>query len=183
MRLLATVPELRFSVSYTTRPPRPGEKDGREYYFVTKQRFRRMIAGGEFVEWAEVFGHLYGTAQTQLRAAEEAGQDILLDIDVQGHRQVRKKLPEAVSILVLPPSYGELERRLRHRHSDTPEVIEQRLHEARKEILHWPEYDYLVINDRLSRATKTLRAVVEAARARRLVKQVQAREICRSFGG
>jgi guanylate kinase len=181
--LLAALPGLRFSVSCTTRPPRPGEKNARDYFFVTRERFQRMIAAEEFVEWADVFGHLYGTSRRQLRAAQEAGKDILLDIDVQGHRQVRKKLPEAVSIFVLPPSFRELVRRLRARHSDTPDVIERRLRDARKEIRHWPEYDYLVVNDRLPRAVQALRAAVEAARVRRQTQQERARYICRTFGG
>jgi guanylate kinase len=182
-RLLAALPGLRFSVSCTTRPPRPGEKNARDYFFVTRERFQRMIAAEEFVEWADVFGHLYGTSRRQLRAAQEAGKDILLDIDVQGHRQVRKKLPEAVSIFVLPPSFRELARRLRARHSDTPGVIERRLRDARKEIRHWPEYDYLVVNDRLPQAVQALRAAVEAARVRRQTQQERARYICRTFGG
>lgn len=182
-RLLAALPGLRFSVSCTTRPPRPGEKNARDYFFVTRERFQRMIAAEEFVEWADVFGHLYGTSRRQLRAAQEAGKDILLDIDVQGHRQVRKKLPEAVSIFVLPPSFRELARRLRARHSDIPDVIERRLRDARKEIRHWPEYDYLVVNDRLPQAVQALRAAVEAARVRRQTQQERARYICRTFGG
>jgi guanylate kinase len=182
-RLLAALPGLRFSVSCTTRPPRPGEKNARDYFFVTRERFQRMIAAEEFVEWADVFGHFYGTSRRQLRAAQEAGKDILLDIDVQGHRQVRKKLPEAVSIFVLPPSFRELARRLRARLSDTPDVIERRLRDARKEIRHWPEYDYLVVNDRLPQAVQALRAAVEAARVRRQTQQERARYICRTFGG
>jgi guanylate kinase len=182
-RLLASMPDLKFSVSYTTRPPRRGERNGRDYFFVTRQRFKRMIAAEEFVEWADVFGHLYGTSRKQLRAMQEAGRDIVLDIDVQGHRQVRKRLPEAVSIFVLPPSYQELARRLRHRHSDAPEVIERRLSDARQEIRHWPEYDYLVVNDRLPAAMRALRAVVEAARFRRQVQRERAKQICRTFGG
>jgi guanylate kinase len=182
-RLLASMPDLKFSVSYTTRPPRRGERNGRDYFFVTRQRFRRMIAAEEFVEWADVFGHLYGTSRKQLRAMQEAGRDIVLDIDVQGHRQVRKRLPEAVSIFVLPPSYWELARRLRHRHSDAPAVIARRLSDARQEIRHWPEYDYLVVNDRLPTAMRALRTVVEAARSRREVQRERAKQICRTFGG
>ena len=182
-RLLAAIPGLQFSVSYTTRPPRHGEKDGRDYNFVNREEFERMIQAGEFVEWAEVVGHHYGTARKQLRAAEEAGEDILLDIDVQGHRQVRTKLPEAVSIFILPPSFQELERRLRRRRSDTPEVIERRLKNARREIGHWKEYDFLVVNDKLRSATKALRAVVEAAKVRACVQQERADEISQTFGG
>ena len=182
-RLLAALPGLKFSISYTTRLPRHGEKDGRDYYFVSRREFRRMIADQEFLEWAEIVGHLYGTATKQLRAAQDAGEDILLDIDVQGHQQLRRKLPEAVSIFILPPSYQELERRLRRRRSDAPEVIERRLNNARREIQHWAEYDYLVVNDRLTRATRALRSIVEAARSRRQVQEESAQEISQTFGG
>ena len=181
-RLLGSTPGLTFSISFTTRPPRLGEKNGREYFFVSPARFKRMVATGEFVEWADVFGHLYGTSWKQLRTAQEVGKDVLLDIDVQGHRQVRRRLPEAVSIFVLPSSFRELERRLRHRHSDAPEVIARRLATARKEIAHWREYDYLVVNDRLSSATQALRAVVMAARQRRENQQARVQEICKTFG-
>lgn len=182
-RLLKSTPGLTFSVSYTTRPPRRGEKDGRDYFFVSTRRFERMIARDEFVEWADVFGHLYGTSRRQLRRAQEEGQDILLDIDVQGHGQVRKRLPEAVSIFVLPPSFRELAKRLKRRHSDAPEVIARRLGDARKEIKRWPEYDYLVINDRIPRATQALRAIVTATRLRRPVQAARAQKIFRTFGG
>jgi guanylate kinase len=182
-RLVAAEPRLAFSVSYTTRPPRVGEKQGRDYFFVSPTRFRRMIAGGKLVEWAKVFGHLYGTSKMQIRAAQKRGQDILLDIDVQGHRLVRRKLPEAVSVFVLPPSFQELERRLRHRHLDAPAVIARRLETARQEMAHWRQYDYLVVNDRLRTAARALRAVTEAARVRREVQAVRVREIIRTFGG
>ena len=182
-RLMASVPGLAFSVSYTTRPPRPGEKNGRDYFFVSPARFKKMIAAGDFVEWADVFGNLYGTSWKQVLAAQKTGNDVLLDIDVQGHRQVRERLPEAVSIFILPPSFRELARRLRHRHEDSPRVIARRLKEARKEITHWAEYDYLVVNDSLPRASAALRAVVAAARHRREVRQEQVRKICKTFGG
>ncbi len=182
-RLLASVPGLWFSVSYTTRPRRAGERNGKDYFFVSRDRFKKMIAGGEFVEWADVFGQLYGTAREQLEAARKAGRDILLDIDVQGHRQVRWKLPQAISIFVLPPSYHELERRLRHRHSDAPEVIERRLQTARQEIQHWREYDYLVVNDDLHAATLALKTVVLAARARREAQEPRVLKIAKTFGG
>ena len=182
-RLMAAAPNLVFSVSYTTRPPRAGERNRRDYFFVSRRQFEQMAARGEFVEWANVFGQLYGTAKKQIRAAQERGQDILLDIDVQGHRQVRGKLPEAVSIFVLPPSFRELERRLRHRHSDMPEVIARRLQTARREIRHWPEYDYLVVNDHIAGAGKALLVVVEAARFRREMQIDRVRDICKTFGG
>ena len=182
-RLMATVPELIFSVSHTTRSPRLGERKGREYFFVTPTRFRRMVTAGKFVEWAQVFGHLYGTTWDQLNMARRSGSDVLLDIDVQGHRQLRRRLPDAVSILVLPPSFKELERRLRRRHLDTPEVIAKRLACARGEITHWREYDFLIINDQVGRALQAMRAVVTAARHRRQVVAGRVQQICESFGG
>ncbi|HLY59484.1 MAG TPA: guanylate kinase [Terriglobia bacterium] len=182
-RLLASVPHLVFSVSHTTRPRRDGEKDGRDYFFVSPARFRRMVAARAFAEWADVFGNLYGTSWKQVRAAQAAGKDVLLDIDVQGHQQVRRRLPEAVSVFVLPPSYQELERRLRRRHSDAPEVITRRLKAARKEMLRWKEYDYLVVNDHLENATQALMWVVKAAGFRRPIQQERARNIQGTFGG
>lgn len=142
-----------------------------------------MIAAGAFAEWADVFGNFYGTSWKQLQAAQAAGRDVLLDIDVQGHEQVRRRLPEAVSIFVMPPSYLELQRRLQQRRSEGPESIRKRLQEARKEMLRWREYDYLVVNDRLDRATRALCAVVEAARFRRQNQQARARQIQNTFGG
>ena len=142
-----------------------------------------MVRRDEFVEWAEVYGHLYGTAHKQLLAAQEAGQDILLDIDVQGHQQVRQRLPEAVSVFILPPSFQELSRRLRDRRSDSPEEIERRLQTARKEIAHWSEYEYLVVNDNLKDATQALRAIVRAARFRRPSQAARVEKIIGKFGG
>lgn len=182
-RLRASVPGLVFSVSYTTRSRRAGEREGRDYYFVSEARFRRLAAAGEFAEWARVYGHYYGTSRRQIRRAQAAGRDVLLDIDVQGHRQVRRRLPEAVSVFVLPPSYRELESRLRRRHSDAPEVIRRRLRVARREIRHWREYDYVVVNDRLARATRVLCSLVEAMRHRRRVQQARLGKILKTFGG
>jgi guanylate kinase len=181
--LMARVPGLVFSVSCTTRPKRAGERNGREYFFVSKRTFMQRVAAGEFVEWADVHGQLYGTTRGQIRKAQAAGKDVLLDIDVQGHRQVRRKLPDAVSVFLLPPSYRELERRLRRRHSDSPEVIGRRLRNAHKEIKRWKEYDYLIVNDRVPGALRRLCAVVEAARARRQVQQDSAQKILKTFGG
>lgn len=182
-RLMGSVPELVFSVSYTTRPRRAGERSGRDYFFVTPARFQRMISAGEFMEWANVHGHFYGTSRRQIQKAQSAGKDVLLDIDVQGHRQVRQRVPEAVSIFILPPSFGELRRRLRDRHSDALEVIEKRLENARKEIQCWREYDYLVVNDRLPPATRALRQIVEAAHYRRDAQRDGAQKILETFGG
>ena len=142
-----------------------------------------MIARHEFVEWADVYGHLYGTGRRQLRAAQVAGRDILLDIDVQGHRQVRERLPEAISVFILPPSFQELSRRLRNRRSEAAEQIERRLATAREEITHWQEYDYVVVNDRLANAIQVLRGIVQAARFRRLNQERRIRKIIKTFGG
>jgi len=182
-QLMAASPNLCFSVSYTTRKPRATEKHGRDYFFVSRKVFERMVFRNEFVEWADVFGHLYGTAHKQLADAQEAGHDILLDIDVQGHQQVRQRLPEAVSVFILPPSFQELSRRLRDRHSDAPEEIERRLHTAREEIAHWPEYEYLVVNDHLKDAIQALRAIVRAARFRRPSQAGRVEKIMGKFGG
>jgi guanylate kinase len=157
--------------------------DGRDYFFVSRRVFEGMVERGEFVEWANVYGHLYGTARKQLQAAHVAGQDLLLDIDVQGHAQVRAKLPDAVSIFILPPSFEELSRRLRDRHSDAPEEIARRLETAREEIGHWAEYDYLVVNDHLKDATQSLQAIVRGARCSRACQQGRVEGIIQTFGG
>jgi guanylate kinase len=166
-RVLASVAGLGFSVSHTTRPRRPGERHGREYFFVSRAHFQRMVAADEFAEWAEVHGNFYGTSWKALQNARARGKDAVLDIDVQGHGQVRRRLPDALSIFLLPPSLAELARRLRRRHSDAPEVIDNRLRAARQEIEHWSEYDYLVVNDRVSAAVRAVEMIVLAARLRR----------------
>jgi guanylate kinase len=154
---------LEFSVSYTTRP-RGSETDGREYYFTDRATFERMIAAGEFLEWAEVFGNYYGTAVSALDHARGEGKDLLLDIDVQGAKQVMQKLPQAVSIFILPPNPEVLERRLRNRseaeHMTSEEVIERRLQQARKELEQVWDYKYALVNDVLDQATAEMRAVV-----------------------
>lgn len=182
-QLMAESPDLCFSISYTTRAPRGSEKHGQDYFFVSRTVFERMVRRDEFVEWAEVYGHLYGTATKQLQSAQEKGQDILLDIDVQGHQQVRERLPEAVSVFILPPSFAELSRRLRDRQSDAPESVECRLQTAREEIAHWPEYDYLVINDQLTGAAQALLAIVRSARFRRPNQARRVENIIETFGG
>jgi guanylate kinase len=155
---------LEFSVSYTTRPPRGSETDGREYHFTDRATFERMIAAGEFLEWAEVFGNYYGTAVSALDHARGEGKDLLLDIDVQGAKQVMQKLPQAVSIFILPPNPEVLERRLRNRseaeHMTSEEVIERRLQQARKELEQVWDYKYALVNDVLDQATAEMRAVV-----------------------
>ena len=155
---------LEFSVSYTTRPPRGSETDGREYHFTDRATFERMIAAGEFLEWAEVFGNYYGTAVSAFDHARGEGKDLLLDIDVQGAKQVMQKLPQAVSIFILPPNPEVLERRLRNRseaeHMTSEEVIERRLQQARKELEQVWDYKYALVNDVLDQATAEMRAVV-----------------------
>jgi len=162
--LRRAVDRLDFSISYTTRPPRGSEQNGREYYFVSRQEFERMLAADEFLEHADVFGHYYGTAKRFLREAQSRDNDLLLDIDVQGAAQIKQKMPEAVSVFVLPPSREELERRLRRRsqaeHMASEEVIQRRLHTASKEIENWPKYDYILVNDRLEYSIDQLKAIV-----------------------
>lgn len=162
--LRRAVARLDFSISYTTRPPRGSEQNGREYYFVSRQEFERMLAADEFLEHADVFGHYYGTARRFLREAQARNNDLLLDIDVQGAAQIKQKMPEAVSVFVLPPSREELERRLRRRsqaeHMASEQVIQRRLHTASKEIENWPKYDYILVNDRLEYSIDQLKAIV-----------------------
>ena len=159
---------LDFSVSYTTRKPRGSEEDGREYHFTTREHFERMIGAGEFLEWAEVFGNYYGTAMTALNMARDHGTDLLLDIDVQGALQVMEKLPEAVSIFILPPSPEVLERRLRNRSQAegvaNESIIEGRLAEARTELQRIDDYRYALVNDALDQAASEMRAIVLTAR-------------------
>lgn len=164
--LLREAEGLLFSVSCTTRLPRAGEQDGRAYHFVTREAFEAMVVRDELLEYATVFGELYGTPRRNLREAAARGQDLVLDIDVQGARQVKAKLPEAVAILLLPPSAAALSKRLRARAQDTPEVIQRRLDRAREEIEHYQSYDYLVVNSDLEETCATLKAIVESERCR-----------------
>lgn len=158
--LLAGDPELRFSVSFTTRAPRAGEQDGRDYFFVDRARFEAMIAAGELLEYARVFDNFYGTGRAQIEQHTRAGRNVLLDIDWQGARQVRSRMPESVLIFIMPPSLAELERRLRGRATDSDEVIARRLAEARADMSHWDEFDYVIVNDDVAQATGALRDVV-----------------------
>jgi guanylate kinase len=163
-QLRSLVEGLDFSISYTTRAPRGSEEDGREYHFTTRKEFERMIAAGDFLEWAEVFGNYYGTAVSALKHAKDAGKDLLLDIDVQGAVQVMETMPEAVSIFVLPPSPQVLEMRLRSRseaeHVTSEDVIQKRLAEARNELKLMRDYKYALVNDVLDQAVIELRAIV-----------------------
>ncbi len=164
--LLKEFPDMEFSVSYTTRKPRPGEVNGKDYFFVDRETFEKMVEEGDFLEWAEVYGNLYGTSKSQVLKALNEGKDILLDIDTQGALQVKKNFPEAVLIFILPPSFKELERRLRSRGTDDEETIEKRLRIARKEVERAPLYDYIVVNDVLENAYEKLRSIVIAEKCK-----------------
>lgn len=180
-RLLAGTADLEFSVSCTTRPPRPGEVDGRDYFFISEEAFRRRVEAGDFLEWAVVHGHRYGTSRRVVEEAWRRGKDVVLDIDVQGALQVRRRLPEAILIFILPPSRAELERRLRNRGTDGEEVIRQRLRNAAGEVEHVFEYDYVIINRELEVAVGDLQAVIRACRSRRDRRRQEARAIVATF--
>jgi len=157
---------LAYSVSYTTRPPRPSEVEGVDFHFVGEPAFRAMVEGGEFAEWAVVHGNLYGTSARTLEETLERGEDLLLDIDTQGARQLRKRYPEGCYVFVVAPSMKELEARLRERRSDAPQEIARRMARAREEIASWREYDYLIVNRRLDEAVRQLGCIIEAERRR-----------------
>jgi len=159
--LMERVPALRFSVSYTTRQPRPTEIDGKDYHFVSAQRFMEMVAQGEFLEHAGVYDHRYGTAAATVEQALAAGERLLLEIDWQGAQQVRERLPEAPSIFILPPSRRALEDRLRQRSTDSEDVIKRRLKDSVRDLSHFSEFDYVVVNDRFDQAVAELEDIIE----------------------
>ncbi|MGA7632211.1 MAG: guanylate kinase [Terriglobales bacterium] len=185
--LLKTVRKLDFSISYTTRPPRRTEQNRKEYFFVSPEDFAAMVAADEFLEYADVFGNCYGTARRFLREAEERGNDLLLDIDVQGAEQIQQKIPGAVSIFILPPDWQTLESRLRNRGSDSEEVIRRRLDTARREIENYSKYDYILVNNLLEQSADQLKDIVLAERLLRSgarptgeeARQVATAEACR----
>lgn len=168
-RLLEFDAEVQFSVSATTRPPRPGEQDGREYFFRSRREFEAMTEAGEMLEHAEVFGNLYGTPRAPVEGAIAAGRDVLFDVDWQGGQQIRNSsLHDAVvSIFILPPSIAELESRLQQRGQDSAEVVARRMAKSRDEISHWAEYDYVLVNESLPSCEVELRAIIRAERLRR----------------
>lgn len=166
-RVLESMPDLAYSISHTTRPPRYGEKDGVDYFFVSEDEFLRMRKRGDFLEWALVHNNYYGTARRQISDCLGSGKDILLDIDVQGARQVRDQLSEAILIFILPPSWEVLEERLRKRQSNDEETLKLRIANARSEVRAVREYDYIIINDDLDEAIRNLTAIVQAERCRR----------------
>ena len=178
------VPGTMFSISCTTRAPRTTESGGKWYDFVSEDEFDRMIAQGEFLEYACVFGkHRYGTPRRWLEEARRKNLDLVLEIDVQGAEQVKKKLPTAVAIFILPPAKDELERRLRSRGQDSEEAIQRRLKRAEQEIRRYTEYDFLVVNDDVERAGREVQAITVAARCLRSCLSERARKILESFGG
>ncbi len=164
--VVTALPNLAHSVSFTTRPPRPDEQDGRDYHFVDEATFQAMADRGDFAEWAVVHGHLYGTSQALLRRHSAAGQDVILDIDTQGAAILRRGHPDAVSVFIVPPSWAMLEERLRRRRSDTEADIQRRLQRAREEVKHYAEYQYVIVNDVFARAAEELKAIILAERRR-----------------
>lgn len=166
-RLLQQFPDLRFSVSHTTRKPRHNEQNGREYHFIDETKFEQMVAAGELAEWASVHDRCYGTALSEIDAARATARGIVFDIDYQGARQIRARMPEAVSVFILPPSHVELERRLRGRGTEDEETTLKRLHNAKREIAHYGLFDYIVVNDDIDRAATRLASIVIAERCKR----------------
>ena len=162
-----SVARLNFSISYTTRKARGAEQNEREYFFVTREQFEKMVKADEFLEHADVFGNYYGTARRFLQQAEEEGCDLLLDIDVQGAAQIKRKLPDAISIFILPPNRSELEKRLRERGQDRQEVIQRRLDAATREIENYDKYDYILVNDQLDDSVRALQDILFAERQKR----------------
>lgn len=181
-RLLASDPGLLFSISYTTRPPRPTETNGVDYNFISRNDFEVRLARGEFLEYAEVFGNYYGTNRETFELAIHHGKDLVLDIDVQGARQLKVAIPEAISIFVLPPSRDILEQRLRSRSQDSEEVIQRRLRGAAEEVRNYSQYDYVLINRDLEEASARLASIVEAERLRKARMEEEVRPILESFG-
>lgn len=179
--LLSSITRLRFSVSHTTRPPRAGEEDGRDYHFVSADAFQELIHRHRLLEWATVHGNYYGTSFAELEKATEAGEDLLLDVDVQGAGQVRQRIHGVVSVFILPPSYEVLEARLRSRGQDDPESMEKRLRRATEEVSHYHEFDYVLVNDDLELCVSAFRSVIEAARNRVARQDRRARSILESF--
>ncbi len=162
--LLESTPELELSVSFTTRPKRPNERDGIDYHFIDEKEFERRIESGQFLEYAKVFDHYYGTSRAWVERELAQGSDVLLEIDWQGAQQVRKIIPDTVSIFILPPSYKALEGRLRQRGADDQDTITRRMRDAVSEVSHYHEYDYMVLNEKFETALEDLRAIVRASR-------------------
>ena len=180
-RMLDVVTDLSYSVSYTTRAPRNGEVNGREYFFVDREQFQSMVAAGAFLEWANVHGNLYGTAKDQVISETSAGHDIVLEVDVQGADSVRKLGLDSVSIFILPPSLETLRQRLITRGADSPEELAVRLRNAPEELKQYIAFDYIIFNDEIERASTQLAAIISAERARRSRQEGLVREVIENF--
>jgi len=180
-RVLQTVPGVSYSVSYTTRAPRAGEQDGREYFFVSRNAFEEMIGRGDFLEWANVYGHLYGTSRSQVVREREAGRDIILEIDVQGAETIRGLAPDAVTVFILPPSFELLKNRLVARGTDSPTDLERRLCGAPAEVEQYKHFQYVILNDDINRASAQLASVIYAERARRERQESQSHGALEDF--
>ena len=165
--MLKIFPHLHFSVSYTTRPKRPGDEHGKDYYFISREDFQMMIDRGDFVEWAEIYGHRYGTSKRMLEKTRAQGEDLILDLDGQGARQLRQQGLPGIFIFILPPSLAELRQRLMKRKTEGKEAVEERLRKARDEIVEARWYDFLIINDELKKAQAQLQAIILAEHCRR----------------
>jgi guanylate kinase len=179
--LLEREPDIRLSMSYTTRAPREGERDGVDYYFVDKARFESMIAAGEFLEHAHVHGNYYGTSRAWIEREIAGDHDVLLEIDWQGAAQVRRIFPGLIGMFILPPSLAELRRRLQGRGKDSAETIERRIAGAREEISHVLEFEYIIVNDRFEQALEDIRSVVRAARASRARQSIRLAKLIDEF--
>lgn len=180
-KLVQQVPDLVFAVSHTTRPPRPGEVDGVDYFFVDEAAFDALLAQGRLAEWVKIYGHRYGLSRDWLGRQRETGKDVLMDLDTEGARTLRRAVPDAVTVLLLPPSAQELDRRLRGRGTEGPGQLRLRLRKARDEMARYPEYDYLVVNASVDQACADLQAIIRASRSRRERMAAVVRKILDGF--
>lgn len=180
-RVLNNVPHLSYSVSYTTRTPRNGEIDGREYFFVNPERFEQMVAANEFLEWARVHGNYYGTSARQVSLEVDEGRDIILEVDVQGADSIRRLVTDSVSIFILPPSYDVLHKRLMSRGTDSAEELQLRLRNAPEEISHYVAFDFVIINDDADHASAQLASIINAERARRPRQELHVKQVLSTF--
>jgi guanylate kinase len=181
--VLKRIPGVKFSISFTTRAPRGNERNGVEYFFVDRNRFQSLIRDGSFLEWAEVHGNIYGTSKSFVEDLLRRGEDVLLDIDVQGADILRRERPDSIGVFILPPSYQILRERLEHRRLDDGVVIEQRLKRACQEITRYREYDFLIINEDLENSIRELESIVLGARCRINARMEAAKSILATFGG
>jgi len=179
--VLRSVPKVGYSVSFTTRAQRAGEEHGREYYFVSRKEFEKKVADGEFLEWANVHGNFYGTSKVQVESELNLGRDIILEIDVQGAQIVKKQVPDAVGVFILPPSFEVLRERLLARKTESPDDLQVRLRNSKAEVGRWKEFDYVIINDEINRATLDLQAVLLAERLRRGGQAENIEKIIKTF--